>query len=118
MFMEMQMFSCMDFELVLEEEEDDGEEVGEGGGLGGSSPSSLLSCLEYSPWKGLFHSKQSSYNTFTILDMENKVFCTLYHSKTCLLLMPSPHFEKYSFSIQSMDPLLQDHLHYDSDFPW
>jgi hypothetical protein len=50
-------FLAVDFELVLEEEEVDGEEGGGGGGLGGSSPYSLLSCLEYSPWKGLFHSK-------------------------------------------------------------
>jgi hypothetical protein len=46
----------VDFELVLEEE-DDGEEGGEGGVLGGSSPSSLLPCFEHSSWKGLFHSK-------------------------------------------------------------
>jgi hypothetical protein len=52
MFMGM-FFLAVDFELVLEEEEVDGEE----GGLGGSSPSSLLSCLEHSPWKGLFCSK-------------------------------------------------------------
>ena len=45
------------FELVLEEEEEDGDEGGEGGGFGGSSPSSLLSCFEDYPWKGLFHSK-------------------------------------------------------------
>jgi hypothetical protein len=47
----------VDLELVLEEEEANGEEEGEGGGLGGSSPSLLLSCLKYSPWKGLFCSK-------------------------------------------------------------
>ena len=44
------------FELVLEEEEDV-DEGGEGGGLGGSYPSSILSCFEYSPWTGLFRSK-------------------------------------------------------------
>ena len=46
----------VDLELVLEEEEVDGEEGGEVGGLGGSSPSSLFSCSKYSCWKGLFHS--------------------------------------------------------------
>jgi hypothetical protein len=47
----------MDLELVLEEEEVDGEERSEGGGLGGSSHSSLLTYLEDSPWKALFCSK-------------------------------------------------------------
>jgi hypothetical protein len=42
----------VDLELVLEEEEVDGEE----GGLGGSSPSSLLA-FEDSPRIGLFYSK-------------------------------------------------------------
>ena len=46
----------MDLELLLEEEEVDGEEGGEGGGLGGSSPYSLLA-FEYSPRIGLFRSK-------------------------------------------------------------
>jgi hypothetical protein len=46
---------AINFELVLEEEEDDGG--GEGGVLRGSSPYLILSCLEYSPWKGLFRSK-------------------------------------------------------------
>jgi hypothetical protein len=53
-------FLVVEVALVLEEEEDDGgegDEGGEGGGLGGSSPSSLLYFFEYSPWKGLFHSK-------------------------------------------------------------
>jgi hypothetical protein len=38
----------VEVELVLEEEED-GDEGGEGGVLGGSSPSSLLSCFEDDP---------------------------------------------------------------------
>jgi hypothetical protein len=45
----------VDLELVLEEEEVDGEEGAEGGGLGGSSPSSILD-FEYSPRIGPFHS--------------------------------------------------------------
>jgi hypothetical protein len=50
-------FLVVDFELVFEEEEEYYGEGGGGGGLGESYPSSLLSCLEYSPWKGLFYSK-------------------------------------------------------------
>jgi hypothetical protein len=49
-------FLAMDLELVLEEEEVDREEGGEGGGLGGSSPYSLLD-FEDSPRIGLFRSK-------------------------------------------------------------
>jgi hypothetical protein len=37
------------FKLVFVLEEEDGDDRGEGGGLGGSSPSSLLSFFEYSP---------------------------------------------------------------------
>ena len=50
-------FLAVEVVLVLEEEEDDGDEGGEGEVLGGSSPSSLFSCFEYPPWKGLFYSK-------------------------------------------------------------
>jgi hypothetical protein len=46
----------VDLELVLEEEEVDGEEGGEGGSLGGSSPYSLFS-FEDSPRIRFFHSK-------------------------------------------------------------
>jgi hypothetical protein len=46
----------VDLELVLEEEEAYREKGGEGGGLGGSSPYSLLS-FEDSPRIGLFRSK-------------------------------------------------------------
>jgi hypothetical protein len=46
----------MDLELVLEEEEVGGQEQGEGGGLGGSSPYSLLA-FEDSPRIDLFYSK-------------------------------------------------------------
>ena len=49
-------YLAVDLELVLEEEEVDGEEGREGGGLGGSSPSSLLT-FENSPRIGLYHSK-------------------------------------------------------------
>ena len=43
------VFLQKEFELVLEEEEYDGDEGGDGGYFGGSSPSPLLSCFEYSP---------------------------------------------------------------------
>jgi hypothetical protein len=49
-------FLAVDLELVLEEDEVDGEEEVEGGGLGGSSPYSLF-YFEYSPRIGLFLSK-------------------------------------------------------------
>jgi hypothetical protein len=45
----------VDFELVIEDKEDE-DEGGEGGVLGGSSPSSLFPFFEDSPWKGLFYS--------------------------------------------------------------
>jgi hypothetical protein len=66
-------FLAVDLELVLEEEEGDGEEGGDGGGLGGSSPYSLLS-FEDSPRIGLFQCKKSSYRTFTISNIARKFF--------------------------------------------
>jgi hypothetical protein len=99
----------VDFELVIEEEEDDGK----GGGLGGSYPSSLLSFFDDSPWKGLFVSSNPHIIPLPSQTWRIKSFSTLSHSETFLLPMPSPHFEKSSFLMQSQDPLIQSRLHHE-----
>ena len=45
-------------------------------------------------------------------------FETLSHPEKFPLLMPSSRFEKFSFSIQSMDSIQKSCLHHKVDFPW
>jgi hypothetical protein len=109
-----EFFLAVDLELVLEEEEVDGEE---GGGLGGSSPSSLLA-FEYSPRIGLFRYNNHHIKPLPSLTWRRKSFETLSRHEKVPLPMPSSHFEKFSFLIQSQDSLQQARLHHDSSFPW
>jgi hypothetical protein len=108
----------VDLELKVEEE---GEEGGEDGGGGGIEEDSLL--LHF------FHLKIHPDSVFSVrsnphtkpsssLTQQRKFFETLSHHEKVPLSMPSPRFEKFCFSIQSMDSLQQAHLNHDVSFPW